>query len=148
LRDRVFRGKRPIQHHIFSSLWCSIKEEFSVVSDNSNWLIGDGKYINFWSDSWCGKPLVEQLLIPVTITPFLTSTVSDFLFNGVWDIPPQLLHAYPSLLSIISQVTIPIDPSSDKLLWMHTDDGDLQLKEAYVFKNQQILELGKSYLES
>jgi hypothetical protein len=72
LRDRVFRGKRPIQHHIFSSLWCSIKEEFSVVSENSTWLIGNGKDINFWSDSWCGKPLAEQLHIPDTITPFFT----------------------------------------------------------------------------
>jgi hypothetical protein len=80
LRDRVFKGKRPIQHHIFSSLWCSIKEEFSVLLENSTWLIGDGNDINFWSDSWCGKPL-EKLHIPDNITPFLISTVSDFMFN-------------------------------------------------------------------
>jgi hypothetical protein len=63
------------------------------------------------------------------------------MFNGDWDIPSQLIRAYPSLLSIISKVTIPIDPSKDKLLWVHIDDGDLQLMEAYVFINQQFHEL-------
>jgi hypothetical protein len=81
LRDRVFRGKRPIQHHIFSSLWCSVKDEFSVISENSTWLIGDGNDINFWSDSWCGKPLAEQLHIPDNITPFLQYYSFSYLYS-------------------------------------------------------------------
>jgi hypothetical protein len=31
LKDRVFRNNRPIQHHIFSSIWSSVKEEVGVM---------------------------------------------------------------------------------------------------------------------
>jgi hypothetical protein len=43
LKERVIRGRRVIHHHISSSIWSSIKEEFSVIVDNSIWLLGNGK---------------------------------------------------------------------------------------------------------
>jgi hypothetical protein len=52
-------------------------------------------------------------------------------------IPPQLSILYPNLISIVSQVSIPLFHAKDKILWKHTDDGDLQLKEAYLFKLMQ-----------
>jgi hypothetical protein len=45
------------------------------------------------------------------------------------------------LLSIISQVTNPLVPFADQLLWKLTDDGDLCLKDAYLFKVQQVQDL-------
>jgi ribonuclease HI len=141
LRDRVIRDRKSVQHHIYSSIWGSIKDEFPVIMNNSFWLLGDGNDINFWTDSWCGDPLTLQLNIPDHISQFLSSKVSDFIFNGEWFIPAQLLQAFPTLLSIVSQVTIPVVPSNDKLMWQHTDDGDLKLKDAYLFKSQQVQEL-------
>jgi hypothetical protein len=47
LKDRVFRNNRPIQHHIFSSLWSSVKEEVGVMMENSVGIIGNGENINF-----------------------------------------------------------------------------------------------------
>jgi hypothetical protein len=35
LRDRVLRGNNIFQHHIFSSIWSSVKEEFNVIMTNS-----------------------------------------------------------------------------------------------------------------
>jgi hypothetical protein len=52
LRDRVLRSRRTINHHIYSSLWSSIKNEFPTIMDNSAWLLGDGEDISFWNDSW------------------------------------------------------------------------------------------------
>jgi hypothetical protein len=52
LRERVVRGSTIIQHHIFFSIWCSVKDEVSVLKENCTWLLGDGKDINFWNDSW------------------------------------------------------------------------------------------------
>jgi hypothetical protein len=134
LRSRVTRGRGIIQHHIYSSLWCGVKDEFSVIMDNSTWLLGDGKDICCWTDSWCGPPLADQLHIPDHITHLLSSRVCDFIVNGNWLIPDQLAQLFPNLYSLISHVTIPLVPDKDKLLWMHSDDGDLQLKEAYLFK--------------
>jgi ribonuclease HI len=141
LRDRVLRSRRTINHHIYSSLWSSIKNEFATVRDNSAWLLGDGEDISFWNDSWCGLPIAEQLNLPEQISQSLVSTVSDFIVDGTWVIPPQLSDLYPTLISIVSQVSIPSFPAKDKILWKHTDDGDLQLKEAYQFKLMQHQEL-------
>ncbi|GAU27936.1 hypothetical protein TSUD_146500 [Trifolium subterraneum] len=142
LKDRVIRGRRIIQHHIYSSIWSSIKDEFAVIMNNTFWLLGDGRDINFWNDSWCGNPLSEQLCIPDHISHSLSSTVSDYILNGHWSFPTRLIQAFPNLSSIItSQATIPMDPSRDIILWKHTDSGDLQLKDAYLFKMQQFQDL-------
>jgi hypothetical protein len=82
LKDRVVRGNKLIQHHIFSSIWSSMKEEVYSLKANCTWLLGDGKDINFWNDSWCGNPLSDQLSILVHISQSLTSTVSYFLVEG------------------------------------------------------------------
>jgi mannosylglycoprotein endo-beta-mannosidase len=87
LRDRVIRNKKPINYHIFSSIWSSIKEEYDVIVDNSVWLIGNGEHINFWNDNWCGVVLSEHYNIPSHTRQLLTSTVSDYLSNGCWNIP-------------------------------------------------------------
>jgi hypothetical protein len=141
LRDRVFRKRNTIHHHISSSIWSSIKEEVGVIMDNSVWLLGNGKDINFWTDSWCGSPLVDQLHIPLQIGQFLSSTVSDYIHNGQWVLPPQLTQMFSTLSSIIHKVTIPLEDSNDSLLWKHSDSGDLELKQAYSFKVQQYQDL-------
>jgi hypothetical protein len=109
--------------------------------DNSAWLLGDGEDINFWNDYWCGASISEQLNLPAHISQSLVSNVSDFIVDGLWVIPPQLSTLYPNLISIVSQVSIPSFPANDKILWKHTDDGELQLKEAYQFKLTQHQEL-------
>jgi len=47
LKHRVLRNKRTKKHHIFSSLWSNIKEEYLVILENSIWVLGDGSDINF-----------------------------------------------------------------------------------------------------
>jgi ribonuclease HI len=109
--------------------------------DNSSWLLGNGVNINFWNDNWCGTSLVEQLNIPAHTRPMLTSSVSDYIQNGLWEIPSTLTAMFSNLRSIVSQVTIPMFHTDDKLIWRHTDSGELELKEAYLFKMQQYQEL-------
>jgi hypothetical protein len=82
LKDRVIRGNRIINHHISSSIWSSVKEEFSVLKDNTIWLLGNGENINFWTDNWCGTSLVDFFNIPDHISQNLSSAVSDYLVNG------------------------------------------------------------------
>jgi hypothetical protein len=141
LKDRVFKKGRVIRHHIFSSIWGSIKDDMHVVLDNSAWLVGNGDTINFWTDCWCGNPLVDQLGIPNQTRHLLSSKVSDFIVNGNWSIPTQLSIMFPTLQSIVSHVCIPMEETHDKLIWKHTDDGDLSLKQAYDFILPQVQEL-------
>jgi hypothetical protein len=141
LKDRVFKKGRPIRHHVFSSIWSSIKDKVHVILDNSAWLVGNGDNINFWTDCWCGDPLVDQLGIPLQSRQLLSSKVSDFIVNGQWSIPTQLSNMFPTLSSIISQVHIPLEETNDKFIWKHTDDGELTLKQAYDFKLPPVQEL-------
>jgi ribonuclease HI len=141
LKDRVFKKGRVIRHHIFSTIWSSIKDDMHVVLDNSAWLVGKGDNINFWTDCWCGSPLVEQLGIPPQTWHLLSSKVSDFIMHGNWFIPTQLSYMFPTLHSIVSHVSIPMEETHDKLIWKHTDDGDLSLKQSYDFILPHIQEL-------
>jgi ribonuclease HI len=141
LKDRVIRGNKPIQHHIYSSIWSSIKDEFSIIIDNSIWLLGNGENINFWNDNWSGTPLSELFNIPPQVCQSLSSKVSDYILNGQWNIPFQLCQTFNNISNFVHQVTIPADSTQDKLLWKHSDSSDLLLKDAYNFKLQQVQDL-------
>ena len=38
MKDMVIRNKKTIKHHIFSSLWSGIKDEYKIIQDNTIWL--------------------------------------------------------------------------------------------------------------
>jgi hypothetical protein len=129
----VIRGTTPISYHIFSSIWSSIKHKFLEVNLNSSWQVGNGEFINFWLDSWCGDPLTQVLDIPHHLHQSLKANVKCFIENSKWKIPSCLLHAYPTLKFLTEKITIPLIDKEDKLLWTLSHDGDLSLKDAFSF---------------
>jgi hypothetical protein len=137
LKARVLRGRKVIQHHIYSSLWSSIKDEINTIFENSIWLLGNGEDISFWNDNWSGSILSDVFNIPTLTSQLLTSKVSDYIHNGQWNIPAQLSEQFTSLSNLVQHVIIPKEPHQDLLLWKHTDTGDLNLTDAYHFKLQQ-----------
>jgi hypothetical protein len=141
LLSRVMRGKNAIKHHIYSSLWSGMKDEFSTILNNSVWLLGNGKDINFWTDSWCGPPLSEVYNIPAHISKHISSTVNDYILNGQWNIPIQLSQKFSNLTSLVQQVTIPLESTPDLLLWKHSDSGELSLADAYSFNLPHLQDL-------
>jgi ribonuclease HI len=135
LRDRVLRNNSHIHYHIFSSIWSSVKDELAGIRDNSTWLIGNGNNINFWNDDWWGNTLASHFNIPPNISSLLSSRVSDFVRNGTWCIPEALANIFPTLVTLVNEIPLPLEPDQDELLWKLTDDGRLTLKEAYKFKS-------------
>jgi len=81
------------------------------------------------------------LNIPKNISRRLSSTVQDFILNRQWNFPPRLIQLFLRIINIVNLVHIPLENNDDELLWKHSESGDLQLKEAYCFKNQQYQEL-------
>lgn len=47
VKDRVLINEIPIKNHTFSSILSSSKSSHQIVIDNSAWILGDGKKINF-----------------------------------------------------------------------------------------------------
>jgi len=134
IRSKVLRGRRVISHHIFSSIWSSIKMEFNTITSNCGWQLGDGSNINFWLDNWCGQPIASQLNIPSQLHSNLTAKVNDFIVNGQWNFPDSFIHYFPQAKFLAEQVTIPFEEAEDKLIWEPSSSGDLSFKQAYEFK--------------
>jgi hypothetical protein len=120
LKDRVIKRKSPVQHHIYSSIWSSVKDEYNVIMENSVWLLGNGVNINFWNDCWCGEPIFFTLNIPPSISQNLSSSVSDFIHNDSWFLPPQLVQMFPSLNQLVHQVVIPLKEAYSRPAYLET----------------------------
>ena len=134
LRSKVFRGRKVISHHIFSSIWSSVKSEMNNITDNCRWIIGNGENINFCLDTWLDKPVASILNFPDTFHTSLTATVSDYIQNSFWHISQSVSDSYPTLYNLVMQITLPKFPKEDKLIWESSSTGNLSLKEAFLFK--------------
>ncbi|CAJ2641500.1 unnamed protein product [Trifolium pratense] len=136
LKNRVFKKSRPVSYHVSSSIWSGIKHKFPDISLNCSWQIGNGELVNFWTDTWCGEPLVDSLSIPQNLHHRLQATMSCFINNASWNIPISITTAYPSLQHFIEQVTLPMLPKEDNYRWIHSHDGNLSFKDAYNYHCQ------------
>jgi len=135
LRSRACLDRKPINYHIHSSIWTSIKSESSTVVENTNWIIGDGKIINFWNDNWMGEPLAITLNLNPNLAKHLEAKICDFIVNHQWNIPIHLSNLFPTIRQILNQIIIPKIHIEDCLSWKHTRLGLLSLKDAYNFKS-------------
>ena len=133
LKDKVIKNKKPIRYHVFSSIWSSIKHKYFEVMDNGAWKIGNGESINFWTDTWCGDPLIQTLNIPHDLHDDLNSNVSNMISNSKWNIPGCILQAYPPLRHLTETISLPIIQKDDQFIWKHSHDGSLSFKDAYLF---------------
>jgi len=137
LRSRAIKRRKPINHHIFSSLWNGIKHELPVITENSTWLIGNGKNVNFWYDNWCGDSLQNTFNLSDTEANNYPQSVSNFITNSHWNIPHNITIRFPALNVHVRKITLPLEDKDDLLIWKHSTSGTLSLKEAYQFKKPQ-----------
>jgi len=136
VKGRAIRGNCAIKYHIFSSIWSSIKDKFPRVIDNSYWLLRDGRSINFWLDACCGDLIKDVLQLTIADFQGFPKLVCDYIHEGQWSIPQDIFIQYPTIRPIILQVIIPFEESEDKLVWKHTTNGELGLKDSYSFIKQ------------
>ena len=133
LRSRVLKKKKPISYHLFSSVWSGIKHKYLEVLLNSAWNLGDRVNINFWTDIWCGKPLVEEYSIDPGLHDNLSSTVNLFIQNAKCKIPQSLIQNFPNIHNILENATTLVIAKDDDMLWNLSSNGDLCFKDAYLF---------------
>ncbi|XP_019460170.1 PREDICTED: uncharacterized protein LOC109359931 [Lupinus angustifolius] len=131
-RDRFCKGSRAYASYIKSSVWSGIKKFWHFVTDNSIWLVGNDNKINYWMGNWIGYPLVEYLGIPDQISSSLMARVADFIQDSSWIIPCWLARLYLEVCNSITNMPISNTNQLDKLAWIHSADGILSMKEAYL----------------
>lgn len=128
LRNYVSRKNKFIKHHTFSSIWSSVKNDTSIIRDNSVWILENGSSINFWYDSWCGAPSI--LAMGETIV-YEDLPANDFIINLNW-IFSNRNHVFPVSLHVWIHICHnPFDLQSDKMIWKNSLSGVLTFKSTY-----------------
>ncbi|XP_058775252.1 uncharacterized protein LOC131649507 [Vicia villosa] len=131
LRQRVFRKQNIIKHHIFSSIWASIKPEMPTMENNTSWLLGCGSKISLWYDAWCGSPLSNDL---VDAAGIVDQIVRSIITDGKWDFSKVVSCIPTAIKERISGCHIPFDLRPDSKVWVHSASGEFSSKIAYEFK--------------
>ncbi|GAU51712.1 hypothetical protein TSUD_415190, partial [Trifolium subterraneum] len=110
------RGTFVPSHVLYADdvmIFCrGIKQKVHIINDNCQWLHGKGDKINFWTDLWLNNPMVDHLAIPVD--------------------KHHLLQA--------QDVHVPNFRMEDKLVWKHTNNGELCFRDAYLFQKPPLNE--------
>jgi len=64
--------------------------------------------------------------------PRLKATLASVIADGKWQLP-SFIYGHPQLANQIMQITLPVSPLPDKLVWIHASDGLLSAKLASLF---------------
>lgn len=102
LKARFLKDSKPVAYHVNSFIWPALRNCYAMVLENSTWLIGDGKTMNFWNDKWLEEPLVKLMNIPDSWQKSLLVVVKDFISNRCWNIPICLQTHFPNLFLLHS----------------------------------------------
>lgn len=131
IRLHVLRKNKVIKHHIFSSIWFSVKNETLIIRDNSTWILRNGRYINFWYDTWCDIPLILE--IGETMVDEYLPVIS-LIIDHYWNFS-NCYHDILDFLQVrIRNCHIPFDLQPDKRIQKNSLSGVITLKSTCEFK--------------
>ncbi|XP_058776325.1 uncharacterized protein LOC131650636 [Vicia villosa] len=112
-----------------------MRASWEDVRSNSGWLIGNGKNINFWSDSWNGSNVLDTLNATEGSHPFAKDKAATYIQNRQWQLPNAIQIMFPTLANLLSNVHLSMLEKDDLFIWTPAADGILTLKAAYDFKS-------------
>ncbi|KAK1549712.1 hypothetical protein Q3G72_006607 [Acer saccharum] len=83
LWERYLRHlQKPRGGYVTSSIWSSLRMNYSSLVKEGIWLIGENSQRDFWRDNWLGVPILELLGILDYLANPLRAKVSDFIHEG------------------------------------------------------------------
>ncbi|KAF6155714.1 hypothetical protein GIB67_007151 [Kingdonia uniflora] len=120
-----------IQYHMNSSVWLGIKFVETINKPFIGWIIGNGKKIDFWRDSWATcTPLREHISLPNHLCKLCTAKVSDFINSDGWNVPSDISLVF--LAMGIDITSIPCNPNGkDIQIWKPDIHGEFSVKNAF-----------------
>ncbi|KAF6153839.1 hypothetical protein GIB67_001072 [Kingdonia uniflora] len=95
-----------IKYHKSSFVWPGIKFAELITKPFIGWIIGNGKKINFWRDTWATSiPLREHIDLPNHLWKLCTAKVSDFINPDGCNFPADISLALLAMGIKISSIT-------------------------------------------
>ncbi|KAF6162984.1 hypothetical protein GIB67_021133 [Kingdonia uniflora] len=125
------KSGEKIKYHKRSSVWPRIKFAEPINKPFIGWIIGNGKKINFWRDTWATSiSLREHIDLPNHLWKLCKAKVSDFINRDGWNFPTDISLALLAMGISISSITY--NPNSDDLQnWNPDIHGNFSVKNAF-----------------
>ncbi|XP_057774812.1 uncharacterized protein LOC130993791 [Salvia miltiorrhiza] len=112
-----------------SSVWSGLKSEIAELVNNSYAYVGSGDYTLFWIDNWLGYKLVDKLAVPSFMHCYLTQSVADYFFDGVWHFTADFIESFPDIVYDI--LILPVGNDTDTRFWKHSLRGEVSAALAF-----------------
>ncbi|PNX96332.1 hypothetical protein L195_g019536 [Trifolium pratense] len=127
-----FLKSRP--HNFCSSTWRAIVSVKETMIEIMQWNIGNGRTIQFWSDTWLPSRIVLNEVTRQQINQTLANKTVEYFSdnNGNWTLQ-EVLHLLPDhVIEQIRWCTAASDHlGEDKLSWPYSSNGTFSVKSAY-----------------
>ncbi|KAL8478357.1 hypothetical protein ACS0TY_030316 [Phlomoides rotata] len=95
VHDRyLFDNGTPRNFHRVSSIWTGVRRHFPRLISQSQWLVGTGSLVRFWTDNWLGYRISEKIGLPDELLESLVATVNDFFYDGCWHFEESFFMRY------------------------------------------------------
>ncbi|KAL6533839.1 hypothetical protein OROHE_013672 [Orobanche hederae] len=115
-----------------SRLWRSLVRNASFLITNSTWNIGNGRWISFWFDNWCGTaPLADAILHDIHPVDASLRLADVFSNSDGWDFSKTHTHIPASLRHTLEDLQISLTTTDDSIRWNKSPSGIFTSKSAY-----------------
>ena len=141
LVTRVLKARYFLSCHLLeasraggvSYTWSGIWEAKEEMKKGLRWVLGDGDTINIGVDKWLRS--LDDFCVNAITTSDLTkqSKVRDFFKENrrEWDVEKVNLHFSFEDAAAIVNTRIPQGCNSDRIAWVHTNNGQYTVKSSY-----------------
>ena len=125
-----FFEARKKQHD--SWIWKCMLQTRPFIKQGIRWKVGNGRNINFWTDTWCSNtPLASTLGLDWESLPDAELRVSDFITpEKQWDTAKLQQYLPADLIQQIHSIPLPCSNVTDSFCWGFTGSGEFSVKSA------------------
>ncbi|XP_062013933.1 uncharacterized protein LOC133730332 [Rosa rugosa] len=127
---------QPLKSFKKSSVWLGLKKVWPTFFNSLQWCVGNGRKISFWFDNWLGEPLASTIGVAGAIP--LQAKLHEFIVDSNWVLPEDFIASFPQVAGKIKQIALPVEDTTDSLLWPGSSSGVLTAKEAFTFFSSHI----------
>lgn len=124
---RMWKKKNSASH-----IWREFFKCKDILSQNTKWVVGDGRTISIWNDIWCGKYKISDLT-NLSSASIANMKVKDIISaNNLWD-TTVIDHIIPPHCKMdIMNTPLPVCSTlEDSPSWMGTSSGKFSIKSCY-----------------
>ncbi|XP_042939571.1 uncharacterized protein LOC122274613 [Carya illinoinensis] len=124
-----------------SFLWRSFLEARPILQEGLFWRIGNGDFVNIWTEKWLPRPSSFKVQSPLK-AEFAASKVSTLIdsSSGAWKMDTLREVFRHEEVEVVCRIPVSMSNSQDKLIWRCAKDGRFTVRSAYYLAGEMSAE--------